>query len=393
MLNHKYKASDLITMVGLLAIIYGFGIATLVVPDKEFSEDENRYLQQKPKFTIQNLVDGIYTAEIADYFSDQIPLRDLFVGTKAVIEIAMLKSENNDVLLGSDGYIIAKQDYPSYDECDKNLKAVNRFAEALAADETLDVRLDVAIAGRPQDVLVKYVPALYPAEEYAERDFNHAASLLETSSIDLLTPLRAHADAGEYVYYKTDHHWTSLGAYYAYVELMTSWGLTPYPLDYFTRETVSEDFYGTTWSKAGMKWVGPDTIEFFRYPGDDTLITEIVDTGEKLDGLYDRDYLAVKDKYSAFIGGNNGHVRIYPADGSPLESERETLVLIKDSFGHSLAPFLAAHFDLEIIDLRYYKLPAIDFVKETGADRVLILYNMDSLLTTNSLAMLNLGLN
>ena len=195
------------------------------------------------------------------------------------------------------------------------------------------------------------------------------------------------------MYYKTDHHWTSLGAYYAYVEIMNSWGLTPYPLDYFTRETVSEDFYGTTWSKAGMKWVGPDTIEFIRYPGDDTLITEIVDTGEKLDGLYDRDYLAVKDKYSSFIGGNNGHVRIYPADGSPLESERETLVLIKDSFGHSLAPFLAAHFDLEIIDLRYYKLPAIDFVKETGADRVLILYNMDSLLTTNSLAMLNLGLN
>ena len=82
MLNHKYKASDLITMVGLLAIIYGFGIATLVVPDKEFSEDENRYLQQKPKFTIQNLVDGIYTAEIADYFSDQIPLRDLLSGRK-----------------------------------------------------------------------------------------------------------------------------------------------------------------------------------------------------------------------------------------------------------------------------------------------------------------------
>ena len=182
MLNHKYKASDLITMVGLLAIIYGFGIATLVVPDKEFSEDENRYLQQKPKFTIQNLVDGIYTAEIADYFSDQIPLRDLFVGTKAVIEIAMLKSENNDVLLGSDGYIIAKQDYPSYDECDKNLKAVNRFAEALASDETKDVQLDVAIAGRPQDVLARYVPALYPAEEYAERDFSHTASILEAQT-------------------------------------------------------------------------------------------------------------------------------------------------------------------------------------------------------------------
>ena len=209
MLNHKYKASDLITMIGLLAIIYGFGIATLVVPDKEFSEDENRYLQQRPEFSIQSLVDGKYTAEVADYFSDQIPLRDLFVGTKAVIEIAMLKSENNDVLLGSIGHIFAKRDYSSYDDCDKNLKAVNRFAEALASDETSDLQLDVAIAGRPQDVLVKYVPALYPAEEYAERDFSHAASILAASSIDLLTPLRAPADAGEYVYYQTDDRSTT----------------------------------------------------------------------------------------------------------------------------------------------------------------------------------------
>ena len=386
----KYKIYDLLSILGLLIIIYGFALATLIVPDSDFSEDENRYLQQKPKLTLETLTSGRFTSEIADYFADQIPLRNLFVGTKAVAEIALQKQENDDVLLGSDGYIIAKNDYPDLTEADRNIKAINRFYAAL---DGAGADLRVAIAGRSQDVLTRYMPALYPAEERTEKVFSHVSEALEPQQIGLLDPLKARADAGEYVYYRTDHHWTSLGAYYAYVEIMNSYGIEPYPLEYFTRETASDAFYGTTWSKAGMKWIGPDTIEFFRWEGDDSLITEIVDSGERLEGMYDRDYLAVKDKYSAFIGGNNGQVRIYPSESSPLAAEdRETLIFIKDSFGHSLAPFLAAHFNLEIIDLRYYKLPVIDLVKESGDVKVLIMYNMDGFVSSNSLAMLNLGL-
>lgn len=383
----KYKPWDIITVAGMLVVIYGFSVATFIVPDTKFSEDENRALQQKPKFSISTLVNGKFTSEIADYYADQIPLRNIFVGTKAVAEIAMQKQENDDVLLCSGGYIIAKDDYPDYAAVDKNLKAVNRFAAAL---ENVDLR--VAIAGRGQDVLTKYMPALYPAEERTEKLFGHVSdSLSGITQIDLLDPLKSRADSGEYVYYRTDHHWTTLGAYYAYVEIMKSYGMEAYPLDYFTRETASDAFYGTTWSKAGMKWIKPDTIEYFRYPGDDKIVTEIVDSKETLDGMYDRDYLSVKDKYSSFIGGNNGHVKIHPSD-SKEAAKRETLILVKDSFGHSLAPFLAAHFNLEIIDLRYYKLPLIDFVKETGADKMLIMYNMDSVVNSNSLAMLGVGL-
>jgi len=174
---------------------------------------------------------------------------------------------------------------------------------------------------------------------------------------------------------------------------MNAYGMEPYPMEHFTRETVSDAFYGTTWSKAGMKWIGPDSMEFFRWEGDDTMVTEIVDNGTTMDGMYDLSYLEVKDKYSAFIGGNNGRVRIHPADGSPLaKTKRETMVLIKDSFGHSLAPFLAAHFDLEIIDLRYYRTSLFDLVTEIKPERVLVMYNMDSVTNSNSLQMLNLGI-
>jgi len=378
----KYKLYDVITVIGLLVILYGFALTTLILPDTEFSEDENRILQQKPEFTVESLVSGKFTSEIADYFSDQIPLRNIFVGIKSSIEIAMQKNENDDVLLGKNGTIIAKNDHPDYTTAGKNVKAINRFSTAVS--ETSPVT--VAIAGRSQDVLTKDIPSLYPSDELTAEIFGKVCGAIENTPLDLLNPLSEHAANGEYVYYRTDHHWTTLGAYYAYCEIMKAWGIEPYPLSHFTVETASEEFYGTTWSKAGMKWIKPDTIEYFRYDGDEDLICEIVGTDKKTDGLYDRSYLSVKDKYSSFIGGNNAHVTI---TGS---KKRETVLLIKDSFGHALAPFLAAHFDLDILDLRYYTSSAYEYAIETAPSKILILYNMDSIVNSNSLAMLNLGI-
>ncbi len=387
--NHRIW--DIVTVLGLLIIIYGFSAAMLILPDKNYSEEENRYLQTAPKFTVSSLIDGKFTADTAQYCTDQMPLRNTFVGLKAVIETSVGKAENNSVLLGTNGYIIDKDDTPDFDFAEKNLNAVEIFTEKL------DIPLHLAVAGRAQDVLINYVPALYPALEISDTTFGRVFENYDgIPQIDLLTPLRERAGMGEYVYYRTDHHWTTLGAYYAYAEIMESYGIDPYPLEFFTREMVSEKFLGTTWSKAGMKWIAPDVMEFFRYGGDESFICEIVG-GKTFFGMYDRSYLDKKDKYSAFIGGNNARVRIYPSESSPFSDERETLLLIKDSFGHSAAPFLAAHFDLEIIDLRYYKPlvgnpSVLDLAEEIGANRVLILYNMDSLLTSDNLASLTLGM-
>lgn len=376
----KYKACDIISVAGLLAVIYGFSAATLITPDKDFSPDENRYLQKKPALTADSLISGKFTSQISDYFADQIPLRSLFVETKAVTELALLKGENDDVLYGKDGYLIARDINPDLDEARKNIKAINRFASSLPDN----VEFKAAIAGRVQDVMFSEMPSLYPAKEQSDRVFDYLSENLTAQSIDILTPLRERSD--EYIYYKTDHHWTTLGAYYAYRAIMEDYGIDPYPIDYFTREIVSEEFYGTTWSKAGTRWVKPDRIEYFRYDGDEEFTTAI-EGGETISGFYDRDYLSQKDKYSSFIGGNNAHVTI--TNG---KAGREKLVLIKDSFGHSLAPFLAAHFDLEILDLRYFKTSAYDFVTESGASKVLFIYNMDSIVNSNSAAMLNIGI-
>lgn len=382
----KLRPCDIISILGLLMIIYGFAVTMIVTPDKDFSKAENRSLQTLPKFSLENLTSGRYTSEMSAYCADQMPFRDTFVGTKGIIETVMLKNENNSVLLGKNQTLIAKDDYTDFAAADKNTEAINRFASSL------DVPVWTAIAGRSQDILINATPSLYPARNISDKAFAYVnSSITDANRIDILSPLRARSEEGEYVYYRTDHHWTTLGAYYAYVEIMNGFGLEAYSIDRFTRETVTEEFYGTTWSKAGMKWIAPEPIEFFRYDGDETLELKI--GNNVTSGVYDRSYLEKKSKYSTFIGETFASASIYPAESSPLNSDRrEKLLIVKDSFSHSVVPFLALHFDIELIDLRYYKASTVTgFVEQNGISRVLILCSLDTVLNDPTLSAIAIG--
>lgn len=387
-LKDKTRFIDMLTSLFLVVIIFGFSLGIIIKPDNNFSEQENRYLQQAPKFTLDRLIQGKFTSEISDYFSDQFIMRDVFVGAKSVMEIGMLKHENNSVTLGKDGYIIKRVDYPNYDIIAKNVSSISIFGKAM---EELGITYTLAMAGRNVDVLQRYLPSMYP-NQHSDNLWEYFESLVtDVDYVDLRTPLKSivDSDTNEQIYYKTDHHWTTLGAYYAYAEIIKSFGEEPLPLNYFYIERVSDKFYGTTWSTAGMKWIQPDIMNFFRYDGDEYYITEIVDTGRIIEGFYDWEQINKKDKYSAFIGGNNSRVNIYHSEGTT----REKLLLLKDSFAHSVAPFLAYHYDLIILDMRYYKNPVKDLVIEENIDRVLILNNIDNISETNVYGILQLGLN
>lgn len=396
----KSRTADIITVIGLLFTMYFLSLFTIFFPDAAFSEQENRPLQQKPTLStpmegsiidkikagrfLDRLIDGKFTSEISKYFQDQLPMRNTYVGIKAVTETVLLKQEVNNVLLGKNGNIISRKDYIDTTGLDKNIFAYDIFASEC---DRLGVPVTFALAGRSMDVLSSYTPSLY-GDEFSNKIWSYFDSEMNKISrpyVNLLTPLREKADLGEHVYYRTDHHWTSLGAYYAYSEIIEDMGGTPQRIESFTRETVSDKFYGTTWSTAGAKWIKPDTMEYFRYDGDEDYALEVVDNGTVIDGFYDRSYLEVKDKYSSFISGNNAHVRITKNTDEP----RETLLVIKDSYAHSVMPFLAYHYDLEIIDLRYYKQPPINFINEGICDRVLFLFNMDNI--TASQPVLNLA--
>ena len=378
------RKADFAGIAVFLLFIFVIAVAFFLVPDKAMSESENRVLTQAPKFTMQSFLDNSFTNDLADYYRDQFPARDFFRAVSAGTDLLLLKQETNDVYFAEGGYLI-KNDALDFSFAEKagiiknNTDVLKAYAKNF---NTAGAEIRLAVAGRTVDVMNGLLPPYYP-DNYSQYFSEYATDSEGLSTVDLLTPLKECAAEGEAVYYKTDHHWTTLGAYYAYAEIMRSFGMEPLPQEDFTPEHVSTGFYGTTYSAAGASWVPADTIDFYRFRGDTEYETEIFDGRDfrTLEGFYDFDYLDVRDQYSAFLGGNNPLVKITKKGAE----DRPVMILVKDSFGHALAPFLAVHYDLILVDLRYYQpgageyTPSLSALAEAEhADAILFLYNMDT---------------
>ena len=181
---------------------------------------------------------------------------------------------------------------------------------------------------------------------------------------------------GEYIYYRTDHHWTSTGAYYAYQQLCTALGLTPFDPSAHTARTA-EGFYGTHYSKARTPDAEPDTITYYDLPNALTIYT-VTAPGQPAEGettgLYDTDKLSVYDKYAMFLHGNNGLSRI-KGDGTG----RDRILVIKDSYANCFVPYLTANYaDIDVVDFRNYNYGLDQLIADNGYDQILVLYSFDS---------------
>ena len=386
---------NLATVSLFLAVLLGFSVAFVLLPDNSFSEQENRGLRTFPAFSLEKLADGRFGEEINEYFADQFPLRDALVGIKGSVEIGLGKGENDGILLGENGQLakrlfdvrredgsVTSVELDAFDPAHirNGATGINRVSASLSVPFT------ALLTGRTLDVAESAFA--YPSE-MSDALFEAFYNALDPSvdAVDTLPMFRERYESGEYVYYKTDHHWTTLGAYYAYVELMRSWGMEDQvlPMDAFERETASDSFYGTAWSAGGMKFVVPDTMEFWmRGNEDDFTVTA---DGKVLDGFYSTKYLALKDKYSAFLDGTHDVVTVEKlTDGS-----RPTLLLLKDSFANAMAPFLAQHFDLVLLNLSSVRSDFTDvtrYAEEYNADRVLLLYTIENAVTADKLTRL-----
>ena len=370
----RSKPSDILLVLILAVFVFAVAVCVWAIPHKDFSEDENRYLATAADIDFaEDLMSGKLTGEIADIYSDQFPLRRALVELKAIFELALFKHENNGVILGRDGALIDRLEYTAEDEqtIRENLGSIERFLAKLSGN---NCEVFFALAPRSIDVLDRYLPALYSGDRNGS-----VKKILDPDRlpyIDLETAIKENGD--EYVWFLTDHHWTPLGAYYAYRALSEKLGFAPFALADFENETVSESFFGTTYSKAGIYSVNPDTITLLRYAGDSDFKVTNGETGEIiLEGFYDRAKLEAKDKYSVFLGGDYGHIKI--SDGE----EKEKLLVIKDSYFDSIAPFLARHFELDVIDLRYFSGSAAEYARLSGAEKILILCGADSLATSS----------
>ncbi len=384
---------QIVTVVLFVLFLFGFALGFLFLPDQSFSEQENRSLRTLPKFTWEKLSTGRYAEEINDYFADQFPLRDWLVGLKGCSEIALGKGENNGVILGEDGQLLTRfynmllsdgsvrADSDAYDPVtvDAGVEGI------LRANNALEIPFAVLLTGRTLDVAAS--ASAYPAagSDALLEQVCQGLDAGDVNYVDTVPMFRQKYENGEYVYYKTDHHWTTLGAYYAYEEVLWAFGMEEeiLPMDAFVRQTVATDFYGTAWSAGGMKFVAPDTMELWLHGNEDSFT--VTADGMTLEGFYSRRYLEAKDKFSVFLDGTHDVVTVEKAG-----EERPTLVIFKDSFANNLAPFLAQHFDLVLLNLSSRRdfTNASELCREYEADYALIVYTLENLLTADRLAKL-----
>ena len=354
-----------------------FLTANALTPDKEFSELENRVLEQRPTPSLKTLASGAFMEDFETYTTDQFVGRDFWVGAKARLEALMGKQENNGVYFCDQDTLITRFDTPDAQQVSTNLGYVKEFAQKAS------VPVYFGLIPSSAEVWADRLPAGAPNASQKDVVDQAAAAVTSAQSINLYDAMMAHKD--EDIYYRTDHHWTSLGAYYGYEAIMKAMGITPVPLSDYQKTTVSDDFYGTVFSSSGVRWVKPDQIDIYVPDTGVSVVSHTYDQKgnpvEEPRTLYDESFLKVKDKYSFFLGGNQplGVVKTSHTDAPKL-------LIIRDSYTDSLVPFLTAHFsEIHLVDPRYYKLSVTQYIQDNDIDQALVLYSVPNFVSDKNL--------
>lgn len=354
--------------------IFGISVLSLLLPEKEFSELENRYLASAPDFSVDSVMNGAFMKGAENYVSDHIAFRDKWVQGKALFERLSGKKENEGIYFAEDSTLIKRIDTPDEGQLEKKISYVNELKKN--AGVPVYFGLIPTAAEVWGDKLPKNAPT---ADE--KSIIEKLYSISEAENIDVAEALDGHRD--EEIFYRTDHHWTSLGAYYGACAVFEKMGIQELNVEDYEQKTVSDSFYGTLYSTSGAGWIEPDRIdtyvrndnaEVFSYSGKETVKT----------GLYDESFLAKKDKYSYFMGGNKPLAVV-----KTQNSELPKLLLIRDSYSDSLVPFLTERFsEIHMIDLRYNKSSIKDYIEENSIDTVLVLYGFSTFAESGDLFLL-----
>ncbi|MBO5279178.1 MAG: hypothetical protein J6B06_06790 [Lachnospiraceae bacterium] len=350
---------------GILIIFF---IAGMLKPDTGFSEFENRYLSSRPKLTMEAVRDGSYMKDYEEYVTDQFPLRNYWITLKTLTERAMLKSEINGVYFAEDHYYIEKQDKDKLfsELAMKNYQTLLDFAEKYTQKLGAG-SVSVMLVPTASCVLRDKLPLLAPDDGQNLLLDELREKMVAGAWVDVYGELAAHS--GEEIYYRTDHHWTTLGAFYGYCAWKEKQGqLRPDIADY-DRVCLTDSFTGTLYARVNVE-MKPDSIYAFVKP-QEKLRMRLDMEGEWWDTIYSEEKLSTRDKYAVFCDGNHGVTEIETS----LDNDRH-LLIIKDSYAHCLAPFFTADFEkITMLDLRYYNGSVEEYVQQNQVTDVLTVYN------------------
>ncbi len=345
-----------------------YSLFTLPTEERPFSENENRYLAAFPKISFSKIMDKSFMTGFESWSSDMFAGREIWIQTMNGTEQLLGKKEINDVFI-SDNMLIQKWDGYNKNSVQKNLDAMNFFGR-----EYSEIPMFIMLAPTSQEIYPEYIP--YSAITENQKSFIKYVyeELTLFNSIDVTQTFQEHKE--RYIFYRTDHHWTSLGAYLAYLSSATKMNFTPIDLSDFNIEHASNSFKGTLFSKTLNNKITPDTIDYYTLSAGDPVVSVEIQNGDKVntyDTLYFREYLEVKDKYSSFMGSNSPIMNIH----SELIGNTKKLLIFKDSYAHCLIPFYTKNYsEITVVDMRYINTDYREFITVSDYDEVLFVYNV-----------------
>lgn len=366
-------------LVGIIFILtlFLFLIINVIVPDREKSVQENRMLATKPKFRLSSLISGDYDEKFEAYMDDQFVGRDMWRKLKVTVDRIGGSRLENGVYIGTNGQLLEQIEVADENHLAANIKAIKSFSES---QSKIPVRM--MLVPDAANVLNHSLPALAKPENQTQM-FSMVRKDLGDSVewIDVSTELNKHKT--EKIYYKTDHHWTTLGAFYAFQAAAPSLGIDGDLSGKYVSYTVSDSFNGMLASKSGVNLGEKERIDIYVPTEEDTdLIVDYVDEGKRSTSLYDSSKLKEKDQYTVFLGGNSSLLDI-----RTVSTSTKRLLLVKDSFANSFIPFLTPYYrEIVVVDPRYYSGTINDLMDSYRISEVLFLYSGNTFFKDNNIS-------
>ena len=366
-------------LVGIIFILtlFLFLIINVIVPDREKSVQENRMLATKPKFRLSSLISGDYDEKFEAYMDDQFVGRDMWRKLKVMVDRIGGSRLENSVYIGTNGQLLEQIEVADENHLAANIKAIKSFSES---QSKIPVRM--MLVPDAANVLNHSLPALAKPEDQTQM-FSMVRKDLGDSVewIDVSTELNKHKT--EKIYYKTDHHWTTLGAFYAFQAAAPSLGIEGDLSGKYVSYAVSDSFNGMLASKSGVNLGEKEQIDIYVPTEEDTdLIVDYVDEGKRSTSLYDSSKLKEKDQYTVFLGGNSSLLDI-----RTVSTSTKRLLLVKDSFANSFIPFLTPYYrEIVVVDPRYYSGTINDLMDSYRISEVLFLYSGNTFFKDNNIS-------
>ncbi len=402
-IKHLFNKIMIALFCGVMVLGFVLGLAFFLRPS--YSESEKRELTKFPAFGIGAFLSGEYTEQISTWFADTFPFREGLISLNdTIMSLKGFGGEqfqsgasnlgnqqdqgDRDVKVETIAgyYITGDSAYEMYYQNKANSERYSALINSAAAK--LDGKakvytIVVPLAYAYNDKVLQKTDASDPkaAIDSMYADITHKNAV----KVEAYGALAAHKD--EYLYFRTDHHWTARGAYYAYTAYCQSAGLTAHPLDDYEKLEFG-GFLGTLYShtKAPALQKNPDTVEAFIPRGTNNLYVHTADgarqkfTGGVVRKDTDKFYPAAASKYNCFLTGDNPletKQSYYCSIENPSITDGSAVVLVKESFGNCFAPFLVDHYQyVYVIDYRYFDGDLADFVAEHGVRDVIFLNNI-----------------